>query len=271
MLDQSTPAVLDRLIGRVHETTSLAAALDSIAEARATALVLSGDAGSGKSMLLDWAARAAARRDFTVISATGVEFEQGLAFSGMSAVLHPLLPLVDQLDDAHARALRGALGLCEADGRMLSVHGATLALVCAAAEVAPVLVAVDDAQWIDTSSLESLVFAAHRCEADRVGFLFTQRSGMPCLLDRSELPRTTVAGLACEPAVELLGGHGVEPEVARRCWQLTRGNPLALVEAARALTPAQTSAPTSAAAAALRAGRRAKQGACTSTRSGATR
>jgi hypothetical protein len=92
MLDQSTPAVLDRLIGRVHETTSVAAALDSIAEARATALVLSGDAGSGKSMLLDWAARAAARRDFTVISATGVEFEQGLAFSGLSAVLHPLLP-----------------------------------------------------------------------------------------------------------------------------------------------------------------------------------
>ena len=239
MLDQHTMAVADRLIGRDHETTSLAAAIGSIAAARSTALVLTGDAGSGKSMLLDWAARAAVDRGFTVISATGVEFEQGLAFSGLSAVLRPLLPLVDRLDDAHARALRGALGLDDADGRMLSVHGATLALVCAAAEIAPVLVTVDDAQWIDTSSLESLVFAAHRCDADPVGFVFTRRSGMPCLLDRSELPSATVAGLACEPAVALLGDHGVEPQVARGCWRLTRGNPLALVEAARALTPGQ--------------------------------
>ena len=124
------------------------------------------------------------------------------------------------------------------------MHGATLALVSAAAEEAPVLVAVDDAQWIDQSSLESLVFVAHRCEADRVGFLFAHRTGLPCLLDRTDFDRLVARRPAAEAAVDLLGEAGVDQAVAARCWQLTRGNPLALIEAGpRRSTPGSAPAP----------------------------
>ena len=99
------------------------------------------------------------------------------------------------------------------------------------------LVALDDAQWIDRTSLESLVFAAHRCDADRVGFLFAHRTGLPCLLDRTAFDRIELGGLPCDGAVDLLAEVGIDAAVAARCWQLTRGNPLALVEAGRNLSP----------------------------------
>ncbi|HET6950369.1 MAG TPA: LuxR family transcriptional regulator [Acidimicrobiales bacterium] len=230
---------VDQPVGREDEMKSLASMLDDVAAAQSRVTVLTGDAGLGKSVLVDWAIGEARQRGFTVLRATGIEFEQALAFSGLSAVVRPLLDRLDALDASQARALRGALGLVDADGRLLMVHGATLALVSAAAENTPVLVAIDDAQWLDQSSLESLVFAAHRCEADRVGFLFAQRSGLPCLLDRTDFDRLDLRGLPREAAVELLGQAGVADEVAGRCWELTRGNPLALMEAGRGLTPGQ--------------------------------
>jgi DNA-binding CsgD family transcriptional regulator len=239
MREQQGVALIDRPIGRDDEVQALTRLLDTVAAAHSTVAVLAGDTGTGKSVLVGWAVHEARRRGFTVLQASGVEFEQGLAFSGLTAVVRPLLHRVDRLEPAHARSLRGALGLAEADGRLLAVHGATLALVSAAAEEAPVLVAVDDAQWIDRTSLESLVFAAHRCDADRVGFLFAHRTGLPCMLDRTAFDRIELGGLSCDAAVALLADTGIDAAVAARCWQLTRGNPLALVEAGRNLSPAQ--------------------------------
>src|SRR5262245_47611059 len=239
VIEQRTITTVERPVGREDELAALGEMLDAVAAATSQVTVLSGEAGLGKSSLVDWTIREARQRGFTVLRATGVEFEQGLAFSGLSAVVRPLLDRLATLDPSQARALQGALGLVDADGRLLAVHGATLALVSAAAEDTPVLVAVDDAQWVDQSSLESLVFAAHRCEADRVGFLFVQRTGLPCLLDRTELDRVGLGGLAREAAVELLGHTGVAAPVAERCWELTRGNPLALVEAGRRLSDGQ--------------------------------
>jgi DNA-binding CsgD family transcriptional regulator len=232
-------ALIDRLIGRADEVQALTRLLDTVADAHSSVAVLAGDAGTGKSVLVGWTVDEARRRGFTLLQASGVEFEQGLAFSGLTAVIRPLLHHLDRLEPAHARSLRGALGLDEASGGPLAVHGATLALVSLAAEQAPVLVAVDDAQWIDRTSLESLVFTAHRCDADRVGFLFAHRTGLPCLLDRSGFDRIRLGGLACDDAVALLAGAGIDAAVAAHCWQLTRGNPLALVEAGRNLSPAQ--------------------------------
>lgn len=239
MREQQGVALIDRPIGRDREVQVLTRLLDTVAGARSTVAVLAGDTGTGKSVLVGWAVEEARRRGFTVLSASGVEFEQGLAFSGLAAVVRPLLHRVDRLEPAHARSLRGALGLDEADGRLLAVHGATLALVSGAAEEAPVLVAVDDAQWIDRTSLESLVFAAHRCDADRVGFLFAHRTGLPCLLDRTAFDGIELGGLSCDDAVDLLAEVGIDAAVGARCWQLTRGNPLALVEAGRNLSPSQ--------------------------------
>jgi DNA-binding CsgD family transcriptional regulator len=231
-----------RLVGRVDEFASLGELLRRVASGSAASLVISGESGQGKSTLLRVAADEARARGFTVLRATGAEFEWDLPFSGLTSVLRPLLGVMDELPAAQLRALRGALGLEEqASSPVLLVYTATLSLLAAAGEEAPVTVVVDDAQWVDTATLESLVFAAHRCAAERVGFLFAQRQGEPCLLDRVQLPCVDLGGLDREPAVVLLTGQGVDPEVAGRCWSLTGGNPLALLEAARGLSPAQRS------------------------------
>ena len=228
-------------LGRGHEQRSLTSILDDVTGARASVVVVTGAAGQGKTLLLDWTVAAARQRDFTILRATGVEFERGLAFSGLTAILRPLLHRTDQLSEVQASALRGALGLERSDAPVLAVYAATLALLSDAALTAPVLVAVDDAHWIDRASLEALVFAAHRCDADRVGFAFAQRTTEPCLLDQTRFPRLELRDLDRQAGVELAIAEGVAPDVAARCWVLTHGNPLALIEGVRRLTPAQRS------------------------------
>src|SRR5262245_50770070 len=220
MIEQDTVADPDHLIGRADELGALDQLLQRAAAAASTVRVLVGDAGAGKSALIDWTIAEARQRGFTVLRATGVEFERDLSFSGLTAVLRPVLDRVDGLDSGHARALRTAFGLVDGEAGLLAVHGAALALIASAAEQAPVLVAVDDAHWIDQSSLESLVFAAHRCDADRVLFLFARRPEHACLLDRTEFERIEVGGLDREAAVELLGAVGVSKEISGRCWEL---------------------------------------------------
>jgi DNA-binding CsgD family transcriptional regulator len=226
-------------LGRHAELARLGDLLDAVGPAGPSVVVVQGAAGQGKTMLLDWTAGAARERGLRVLRATGVEFERGLAFSGLTAVLRPLLARLDGLTALQAQALRGALGLERSESQALAVYSATLSLLSLVAEVAPVVVVVDDAQWVDPASLEALTFAAHRCDADRVGFVFAQRSGVPCVLDQARFPRLDLAGLDEQAAVDLLAASGVAPAVASRCWLLTLGNPLALIEGARGLTPAQ--------------------------------
>jgi DNA-binding CsgD family transcriptional regulator len=242
MVEPGLAQTSGRLVGRADELTALSDLLRRVASGSAASLVLAGESGQGKSALLRVVADEARAGGFTVLRATGAEFEWDLPFSGLTSVLRPLLRVMDELPLAQQRALRGALGLEEqASSPVLLVYTATLSLLAAAGEEAPVTVVVDDAHWVDTATLESLVFAAHRCEAERVGFVFAQRRGEPCLLDRVQLPRVDLGGLDREAAVELLAGQGVDPEVAARCWRLTGGNPLALLEAVRGLSPAQRS------------------------------
>ena len=213
--------------------------LDDVPGDSTAVLVVRGEAGQGKTALLDWMAAEARERGFEVLRATGVEFERGLPFSGLTAVLRPLLHRLDELTAAQAEALRGALGLAPASATALTVYGATLALLSLGAEASSVLVVVDDAHWVDAASLEALVFAAHRCDADGVGFVFAQRSGHTTALDQGRFAMVDLEGLDREAAVALLGDGDVAPAVAARCWQLTNGNPLALLEGARGLSPAQ--------------------------------
>ena len=226
-------------LGRDPELGALARLLDGAVAGQASVLVVRGDAGQGKTALMEWMATAAADRHLTVLRATGVEFESELAFSGLTAVLRPLLDHVDDLTDAQARALRGALGLEPADGSALTVYGAALSLLSQVSVTRPLAILVDDAHWMDRASLEALVFAAYRCAADRVGIVFAQRSAVPCLLDQTRFPAVDLHGLDADAAIELLARIGVDPGVAQRCWELTHGNPLALIEGVRGLTPAQ--------------------------------
>ncbi|HET8620136.1 MAG TPA: AAA family ATPase [Acidimicrobiales bacterium] len=226
-------------MGRGSELAALTRLLEAATAGRASVLVVRGEAGQGKTALVDWTAAEAARRGLTVLRATGVEFESELAFSGLSAVLRPLIDRVEDLTDVQARSLRGALGLEQSEGPALTVYGAALSLISQAAVDRPVALLVDDAQWMDRASLEALVFAAHRCSADRVGIVFAERTGVPCLLDQTRFPRLELPGLDTGAAVELLARQGVAPVVAERCRELTHGNPLALIEGARGLSPAQ--------------------------------
>jgi DNA-binding CsgD family transcriptional regulator len=224
------------LLGRDEELRVLDRLLDDAANGSAGVLVVAGEPGVGKSSLIDAVAARARSLDFTVLSASGLEFEREIAFSGLLSLVRPLLPSVDLLPPFQSSALRGALGIEAPAGRSLPVYGAALSLLAAAAEDGPVLVAVDDAHWVDRASLEALLFSAHRLDADRVAIVFATRRADEHMLDRSGFRRLELQGLSRAAAIELLATLGIGAEVAQRCWERTQGNPLALAETARSLS-----------------------------------
>ena len=138
--------------------------------------MIRGEAGIGKTALLDYAAARA--EDMTVVRALGVESEAQLEFSGLLEVCWPMRDTLDELPDHQADVLRSALGIGPGEeGDRFSVGAATLSLFAASAEANPVCVLVDDAQWLDPASQEALVFAAKRLQADRAALLFGARDG----------------------------------------------------------------------------------------------
>ena len=153
-----------RLYGREAETRRIDSLIESARVGRSGALVLRGPRGIGKTDLLRDAIDRA--RGMTILFARGLEAETQLAFSALADVLRPILGLLDEIPDPQAIALAGALGL----GPAVAVDGivmcaATLSLLSAAAGRQPVLVAVDDWQWIDDASGQALLFAARRLDS----------------------------------------------------------------------------------------------------------
>ena len=136
------------------------------------AFLISGDAGVGKSVLIDAAAAHAASVGFTVLRATGAQFEANVSFAGLHQVLYPLLKNLDQLDDLQRRALDSAFGLRQgaAPDRMTISHAA-LELLVRSAAAAAVLIVVDDMPWLDQVSAMILGFVARRTAGTRIGFL----------------------------------------------------------------------------------------------------
>jgi predicted ATPase len=170
----------------------------------------------------------------TVVRALGVESEAQLEFSGLLEVCRPLRDSLDQLPEQQAAVLRSALGIGPAQEQdRFSVGAATLALLAAAADVSPVCVVVDDAQWLDPASQEALVFAARRLHADRAVLLFGARDGDERSFEAPGIESMALAGLSREAAAELLGraeATALAPDIADRLYEATRGNPLALME-----------------------------------------
>ena len=144
------------LLGRDAEKTAIDRMLSAARENSGGALLLVGEAGSGKSALLADAARRAAD-DMLVLSTCGVESEAPLAFAALQRLLHPLMDRLDAVPAPQARALRVVFGEEVGDGvdRFLVFMGA-LSLLAAAAETAPVLTVIDDAQWLDDASSSAL-------------------------------------------------------------------------------------------------------------------
>ena len=228
------------LVGRPGESEQIGVLLAEAAAGTARCLVFEGDPGIGKTALLEYAAAAAG--GFCVLRATGIESDAGLGFAGLLEVSRPVIGLLPAVAAPQAAALRGALRLgAPVEASRFLVAAGLLSLLAAAAERAPVLVLVDDLQWVDQASAQALLFAVRRLRADKVGVIMTVRSGEPLSVRVDGLPRAILAGLGQEAARALLADRApdVGGSVVDELHAATGGNPLALVEIARSLTPSQ--------------------------------
>jgi DNA-binding CsgD family transcriptional regulator len=227
------------LVGREAHRARIDALVEAACAGRSGVLLLRGEAGLGKTALCDYAAERAA--GMTVLRARCAAAETELAFSALADLLRPVLAHLEALPRPQADALAAALALGPpTGGDRFTVCAATLSLLGVLAEDGPVLVLVDDAQWLDPSSTDALVFAARRLEAEGIALVVTLRPGGTSELERGEFDRVELAGLeraaARQLLAELAGGEVADP-VAERLWAATAGNPLALVEFASLLGP----------------------------------
>src|SRR5499427_6263478 len=231
---EPTPALVDRR----QERETLDSLVQDLRSGRGRALVVRGEAGVGKSALLEYAAGAAP--DLRAARAAGVESEMELAFAGVHQLCAPLLDRLERLPAPQRDALGTAFGLRAggAPDRFL-VGLAVLTLLSEAAGDRPLLCLVDDAQWLDRAGAQVLSFAARRLLADPVGLLFAERDPGEQL---GGLPDLEVRGLREEDARGLLRSvvpFRLDERVRDRIVAETQGNPLALLELPRGLGPAQ--------------------------------
>ena len=225
------------LVGRSAECELLRRLIAGAREESAGVILLRGEPGIGKTSLLTFTADAA--DGFRVLQIQGHESEIEIPFAGLSWLLESLTGLLGQLPPVQAEALAGALQLGPAagsGGERLAVATATLTLLAAAADAQPLLVAVDDGQWLDVPSLEAIVFAARRLQAEAIAVVITARPAVdvPAEVNRllEALPEHTVPRLAPDAARELLAAQqaGLAPEVLAGRIAEAAGNPLALLE-----------------------------------------
>jgi DNA-binding CsgD family transcriptional regulator len=219
------------LIGREAELAGLGRLLDAARKGTSGSLLLRGEAGIGKTALLEHAAAAAS--DFRQLRATGIESEAELPYATLHQLLRPLEDPIDRLAEPQARALRGALGLAheqEADRFLVGVG--TLTLLADAAEERPLLAVLDDAAWFDRSSADVLGFVARRLEAEGVVLLFAVRDEPARPFGLPGVEELRVERLADADARRLLG-DGVDPTRRDEVLERARGNPLALLELGR--------------------------------------
>ncbi|HEX6452331.1 MAG TPA: AAA family ATPase [Trebonia sp.] len=249
LLPTSTPGGESCLIGRDRELAVLIDLVDRVADESAAILIL-GDPGIGKSSLLRAAVEHAARSGLRVMSITGVEAEADLAFAGLHQLLRPVLATAGRLPVPQRDALLAAFGTAPegpADRRApewFMIALATLNILTDEAAERPLIVAIDDAQWLDKASVEVLGFVARRLYADHVGMVFTVRKGEGHATALAGLPELVVGGLPDDAACQLLAasaGTPVDGRVSAQVVAGVAGNPLALVELAGELTAEELS------------------------------
>ena len=227
------------LIGRDPQCGTLDRLLSEVRDGGSRSLVLYGDPGVGKSALLDYAAAAAA--GFLVIRVTGIESEMEFAFAALQQACGTLLKHLAQLPVPQADAVRVAFGLSrgEPPDRFLVGLG-VLGLAAEEADAQPLLIIVDDAQWIDQTSLHALAVMARRLYGESVGMIFAARPG-GAHSELAGLPELTLSGLTEPDARALLIAvvhDRLDERVRDRIVAEAAGNPLALVEFSREITEA---------------------------------
>jgi DNA-binding CsgD family transcriptional regulator len=228
----------ETLHDRRSEREVLGGLLDSVRGGRSRVLVICGEPGVGKTALLESAIRSAS--GFRIVRAVGVESEMELAFAAMQQLCAPLLDRLDRLPGPQQEALSIAFGLRAGDAPDRFLVGlAVLSLFSEAAEAQPLVCLVDDAQWLDRASAQTLVFVGRRLLAESVALVFATRNPGEELAGFQQL---VVEGLRDGDARALLAsalGVPMDERVRERVVAETRGNPLALLELPRGLTPAE--------------------------------
>ena len=237
------------LLGRSGERAHLNGLLLAAKQGHSAAVVISGEAGIGKSTLAEsMASTASAQADTVVLRTRGIEAEHAIPFAGLADLLRPIQHLLPELPEPQAAALAGALALGPPTaGDRFAVAAATLSLLARAAQVGSLLCVVDDAHWLDPSSAEALVFAARRMRAEGSVMVFTVRDNEPGSARFLVLEQLPLQGLDTKSATELLArsvGRTLPPQVVERLVTDTGGNPLALLELPGQLTEDQLSGKT---------------------------
>jgi DNA-binding CsgD family transcriptional regulator len=232
------------LPGREREFMQLTELLLAARQGRSAAVVISGEAGIGKSALLESVAGAAG--DAVVLRTRGIEAESAIPFAGLADLLRPVQHLLPELPQPQAAALGGALALGPpATGERFAVAAATLSLLAVAAQGGSLLCVVDDAHWLDPSSAEALIFAARRMQAEGSVIIFTVRDNEPGAQRFRVLEQQLrLGGLDAESATALLARSAGRPlplQLVQRLVADTGGNPLALLELPGQLTEDQLS------------------------------
>jgi DNA-binding CsgD family transcriptional regulator len=235
MVTNGAPA---SLLGRASEFDVLDRLLEEVRLGQGGVLVVHGQPGVGKTALLEHMVEHA--RGFQVARAVGIESEMELPFSALQQLCTPMLDQLEALPEPQRRALGVAFGLSEGDAPdRFTVGLAVLGLLSHVAAKRPLLCVVDDGQWFDVESMSALVFVARRLLAEPVALIFAAREPGAEL---KGLPQLAVEGLRDGDARALLGlvmPDLLDEQVIDRLVAEARGNPLALLELPRGLTPAQ--------------------------------
>ncbi|HEY4095935.1 MAG TPA: AAA family ATPase [Baekduia sp.] len=236
----SVRVAVEELRGRDSEREALDRLLDSAREGRSGALVVRGEAGVGKSALLEHLVQRAT--GCRVARAVGVESEMELAFAGLHQLCAPMLDHLEELPEPQRDALGTAFGLSAGDAPDGFLVGlAVLGLLAEVAEEQPLVCVVDDAQWLDRASAQALAFVARRLLAESVALVLAVREPSD-EQGLAGLPQLAVGGLDDADARELLDSAmqgRLDERVRDRIVAETRGNPLALLELPRGATPAE--------------------------------
>jgi DNA-binding CsgD family transcriptional regulator len=229
------------LFGREDERRAIDEVLGAAHDGLSGALVLRGDAGMGKTTLLDYAIESAG--DVRVVRVSGVESESEFGYGALHRLLQPFLGSLDALPPLQRDALGCAFGLVVGSAPDRFIVGlAALSLLADAAAPQPLLCAVDDAQWLDKESLDALAFIGRRLHADRIALLFAVRASATVHAPFDGLTTVEVGPLTDESAHELLAAvveGSVDGRVAETILEETRGCPLAVVELASSLSTEQ--------------------------------
>jgi DNA-binding CsgD family transcriptional regulator len=226
------------LIGRHAETRALTDLVDHVRAGRSRVLVVRGECGLGKTALLDWVVEHAG--DCQVLRAGGVEAEMELAFAGLHQLLAPILSRLDNLPPPQRDALQMAFGFREgAAPDRFFIALAVLSMLADTAKQQPMICLIDDVQWLDRASAQALAFVARRLGDESVGLIFATQLATEELSGLAELHLDGLSNADARTLLDRALNAPLDPVIREQIVTESRGNPLALLELPRGITPAQ--------------------------------